>query len=109
MLALVYLKGVGKGVLMRAMKAYRGCCGIVPLILNLGHRWRWVVRVMHWLLYSWGNRRWHWPRAGWMFQRRDLVSCHLVTVLTRRFQLCWYINAFVYLLLIIIVLLVYIW
>jgi hypothetical protein len=40
-------------VLVHTMKAYRGCRGIGPLILNLSSRYMWVVSSVPWLLYPW--------------------------------------------------------
>jgi len=39
------VKGKGIGVHVRAMKAYSWCICIASLILNLGARRRWVVRI----------------------------------------------------------------
>jgi hypothetical protein len=43
------------------MKAYRGSRGITPLILNLDTRFRSVVKVTPWPLFSWekSNMRLH--------------------------------------------------
>jgi hypothetical protein len=43
----------------RAMKAYWGNRGIVPRILDLGTRWRWVVSFTPRPLYSQGKSLWH--------------------------------------------------
>jgi len=40
---LAYFEGKGKVVSVHAIKAYRGSRGVLPLILNLGTKWRWVV------------------------------------------------------------------
>jgi hypothetical protein len=39
-------------LLERAMKASKGRRGIIPLIINLGTRWRWLVSFTFHLLYS---------------------------------------------------------
>jgi len=33
--------------------------GVVPWILNLGNRWRWVVSFMPLLLYTWCKNPWY--------------------------------------------------
>jgi len=33
--------------------SYEGCVGIVPLILNLGTKWRGVANFTLWLLHHW--------------------------------------------------------
>ena len=45
-----YYKAKGE-VPLHAMKAYKGCWGIAPLILNLGVIWRPVVNIMQRLLF----------------------------------------------------------
>jgi hypothetical protein len=35
-----------------AMKAYKGSRGTVPVILNLGTRWRWMINFSHQPLYA---------------------------------------------------------
>jgi hypothetical protein len=42
-----------------AIKAYWGSGGISPRILDLGTRWRWVVRFMPWPLYPQGKNPWY--------------------------------------------------
>jgi len=42
-----------------AMKMYWGSGGIVPGILDLGTRWRWVVSFMPWPLYTQGKSPWY--------------------------------------------------
>jgi len=39
-------------IAVHAMKAYRGCRGMAPRIVNLGTSWRWVVNFMPRLLFS---------------------------------------------------------
>jgi len=41
------------------MKVYWGSEGIVPCILDLGVRWRWVVSFTSRPLYPQGNSPWH--------------------------------------------------
>ena len=45
----------GKVFPLHSMEGYRGSRGIVPLILNLGRRWRWVVNFITWLLNHGGK------------------------------------------------------
>jgi hypothetical protein len=54
------------------MKAYWGSGGIVPCILDLGTRWRWVVSFTHRPLYPQGTTRGtHWT-GGWVGPRAVL-------------------------------------
>jgi hypothetical protein len=56
-------RGKGKLISMHAIKAYRGRRGAVPLILNLGTKWRYVVSLALLLLYSWRkNPHYLWNR-----------------------------------------------
>jgi len=41
------------------MKMYWKSGGIAPCLLNLGARWRCVIRFMPWLPYPWGKSCWY--------------------------------------------------
>jgi hypothetical protein len=88
------------------MKAFRGRRGIAPLILNPGNRFRSVVKVMIWPLFSWViaidpieyEAAWV-PEMVWTFWRRekflaptgiqtpDHPACDLVATRTMLLQL----------------------
>jgi hypothetical protein len=91
------------------MKMYWGSSGIPPRILDLRTRWRWVVSLTPWLLYSQGKSPWYpmdrrlWgPEPFWMQQWRgkfptfarnqtlnpDHPACSLVTVPTEMLICC---------------------
>ena len=64
----------GKFFSVHAMKAYRSTGDRLLLILNLGVRWRWVIILMSWLLYSWGNSCW-WPLHGRLGKSHSHYGC----------------------------------
>lgn len=73
----------GKAVRVHATEAHRDSRCIAPLTLNLGIRWRQVVRFTPQLLYSWGSTCWMW---GWvgptdgldvLEKRKPLLCCLL--------------------------------
>jgi hypothetical protein len=41
------------------MKVYWGSGGIIPRILGLGIRWRWVVSFTYWPRYTQGKSPWY--------------------------------------------------
>jgi hypothetical protein len=51
---------------VHAMKTYWGSRGIVPLILNVGTKWRWVFSFTSQLLYSQERTQFSLNR-GWVF------------------------------------------
>jgi len=64
---------LNKSVLVHAMKAYTGSRGMIPLILNLGNRWRKAVSVMP-RLYSRGKQ----PRypPNWKLLQINATKVH---------------------------------
>ena len=84
----------------------RGSKGVIPLILNLDMRWRWMVNFTPWQLYPYRKNLWHGLNRGlgelqelvWTFWRSgkpvspagnwnpDHAGHSLFTVLT---TLCW--------------------
>ena len=67
----LFVRGEHKVVSAHAVKAYRGRKGVAPHILNLGIRWRWVVKITPLPLCTQEITSTHWIRC-WLGPRSGL-------------------------------------